>query len=64
MTLDQINDYVDRYEDVLKAADGDMARAALESGLVDALISRDEMRERLISKVGESDGTFRQIDIE
>jgi protease IV len=61
MTLDQINDYVNKYEDVLKAADGDMARAALEHGLVDALISRDEMRERLIAKVGESDGTFRQI---
>jgi protease IV len=61
MTLDQINDYVNKYEDVLKAADGDMARAALEHGLVDALISRDEMRERLIAKVGESEGTFRQI---
>jgi protease-4 len=61
MTLDQINDYVNRYEDVLKSADGDMARAALEHGLVDALISRDEMRERLIAKVGESEGTFRQI---
>lgn len=61
MTLDQINDYVNRYEDVLKSADGDMARAALERGLVDALMSRDEMRERLIAKVGESEGTFRQI---
>ncbi len=38
-----------------------MARAALEHGLVDALISRDEMRQRLIAKVGESEGTFRQI---
>jgi protease-4 len=61
MTLEQINDYVNRYEDVLKSAQGDMARAALEHGLVDALISRDEMRERLIAKVGESEGTFRQI---
>jgi protease IV len=61
MTLDQTNDYVNRYEEVLKSADGDMARAALEHGLVDALISRDEMRERLIAKVGESEGTFRQI---
>ena len=61
MTLDQLNDYVNHYEDILKASDGDMARAALEHGLVDALISRDEMRERLIAKVGESEGTFRQI---
>jgi protease IV len=60
-TVDQLNEYVLHYEDVLKAADGDMARAALEHGLVDALISRDEMRQRLIAKVGESEGTFRQI---
>ncbi len=60
-SLDQLNEYVLHYEDVLKAADGDMARAALEHGLVDALISRDEMRQRLIAKVGESEGTFRQI---
>ena len=46
------------------AANGDMARAALEHGLVDALISRDDMRERLIAKVGESEGTFRQIAAE
>ena len=61
LTLDQMNDYVLHYEDLLKAANGDMARVALEHGLVDALMSRDEMRERLIAKVGESEGTFRQI---
>ena len=61
IALDQMNDYVLHYEDLLKTADGDMARVALEHGLVDALISRDEMRQRLIAKVGESEGTFRQI---
>jgi protease IV len=61
LPLDQINEYVLHYEDLLKGADGDMARVALEHGLVDALISRDEMRDRLIAKVGESEGTFRQI---
>jgi len=61
LTLDQVNEYVNKYEDLLKAAGGDMARVALERGFVDELISRDEMRNRLIDKVGESDGTFKQI---
>jgi len=61
LTLDQVNEYVNKYEDLLKAAGGDMARVALERGFVDELISRDEMRSRLIAKVGESDGTFKQI---
>jgi protease-4 len=62
MSLDQISDYVNRYEAILAAANGDMARAALEHGLVDELTSRDDMRQRLIAKVGEADGTFRQIE--
>ncbi len=62
LSLDKLDDYVVHYETALKSAGGDMARVALESGLVDALISRDEMRSRLIAKVGEADGTFRQID--
>ncbi len=61
-SIDQLSNYVDHYEDILTAANGDMGRAALDHGLVDALISRDEMRKRLIAKVGESGGTFQQID--
>src|SRR5262249_21350915 len=61
LTLDQVNDYVNKYEDLLKSAGGDMARVALERGLVDELISRDEMRNRLIAKVRAAQGTFKQI---
>ncbi len=63
-TPDQVNDYVDHYEAILAAAHGDMGRAALDRGLVDALVSRDEMRKRLITKVGESEGTFQQINFD
>lgn len=61
LTLEQINDYILHYDDLLKATGGDMARVALEHGLVDELISRDVMRDRLIAKVGEEEHTFRQI---
>jgi len=61
LTLDQVNEYVTKYEDLLKSTGGDMARVALERGFVDELISRDEMRSRLIAKVGDNDGTFKQI---
>ena len=61
MPLEQVNDYVNRYETILEAAGGDMAKAALEHGFVDALMSRDEMRARLIEKVGEDENSFRQI---
>jgi protease-4 len=61
LSLDQVNDYVNKYEELLKSAGGDMARVALERGFVDELISRDEMRNRLIAKVGDAEGTFKQI---
>ncbi len=61
MPLEQVNEYVNHFETVLQAAGGDMAKAALEHGLVDALMSRDEMRARLIEKVGEDESSFRQI---
>lgn len=54
--------YVEEYPTLLEGTDGDMARLALEQGLVDELVSRDEMRARLIREVGERNGTFLQID--
>ena len=47
--------YARAYDEVLAAAGGDSARAALEQGLVDELLTRDALRERLIERVG-SDG--------
>jgi protease-4 len=61
LSKQQLDQYVDHYDELLQAAHGDMARAALEHGLVDELISRDEMRDRLIALVGEDDHTYRQI---
>ena len=47
----------------LRAAAGDMAAAALESGLVDAIGGREALVERLIELVGETDEHgFRSID--
>ncbi len=62
MALEQINDYV---QCTTRRSAGSRRRrhgaVALEHGLVDALISRDEMRARLIEKVGEDEDSFRQI---
>ena len=61
MPLAQVNEYINGYETILQSAGGDMAKAALEHGLVDGLMSRDEMRARLIEKVGEKEDSFSQI---
>ena len=53
--------YADNFHELLKTAQGDMARVALEQGLVDELLSADEIRTRLIEKVGKSEDTFRHI---
>jgi protease-4 len=54
--------YVEEFPALLDAAHGDLARLALEQGLVDELIGRDEMRTRLIGEVGEHEGDFLRID--
>jgi protease-4 len=48
----------------LRAAGGDLARVALEGGLVDKLSPRDEVRKRMIELVGEDKEkkTFKQVD--
>ena len=55
--------FIDEPDVMLEGAGGDMARAALEHGLIDELLTRDELRSRLISKVGEDDGNYRAIGI-
>ena len=52
LTADAINRYAKEYDQLLGAADGDTARAALEHGLVDELLTRDAVKERLIAQVG------------
>lgn len=59
--VDHMETYVNQFADLLKTTEGDMARLALEQNLVDELIAQDEIRSRLIAKVGEKDKTFTQI---
>lgn len=54
--------YVDRPADGLKAAGGDSAKWALESGLVTELMSRSDMRARLASIFGASGSDYEKID--
>ena len=61
-TPEQLAQFIENEASLLEAAKGDTARLALEQGLVDELLSRDEMRKRLIAKVGEDDGDYRHID--
>ena len=44
--------YTEAFDVALAAAGGDMARAALESGMVDELMSADQMRSRIADGVG------------
>ena len=48
--------YTEAFDAALAQAGGDMARAALESGLVDELMSADQMRSRIAATVGWDDG--------
>jgi protease-4 len=59
----RIEDLVNHLDRHLESVDGDGARLALDNGLVDALKSRDEVRQELIELVGEDSETqtFSQI---
>lgn len=61
-----VNDFIDRYGARLKSVEGRASEAAVEAGLVDQLVTRDQFRDRLIELVGEDEDThsFRQIGYE
>ncbi|NMG45437.1 signal peptide peptidase SppA [Aromatoleum toluvorans] len=59
---DALNRYVDGYAEVLEANGGDTARAARESGLVDALSQRDEWHALLKARVGTDGKDYRRIE--
>ena len=50
-----ISTYVDGFLDALRARDGDLAGIALDAGLIDALWTRDQVKDRLIELVGADD---------
>ncbi|MDX1500288.1 MAG: signal peptide peptidase SppA [Woeseiaceae bacterium] len=49
---DAIDDFAVNFVDHVAAAGGDTATAALDKGLVDELLTRNEARDRMIEKVG------------
>lgn len=59
----RLDDYVNNFPAYLATADGDAAAAALDLGLVDELVTRDQVRQELIEIVGQNkDGlSFKQI---
>jgi len=50
-----VQEFADGLIDILDRTEGDLARAAHEQGLVDELLTRREVRERLIGIVGEDE---------
>ena len=55
LPADALQRYADDMTALLTAAGGDSARMALDYGLVDGLMSRDEIRQRLDGLVGDGD---------
>ena len=55
MDAAEIAKYADDFVDTLAAAEGDLALAAKDAGLVDELLTRTELRELLIGYVGSDD---------
>ncbi|MYE82474.1 MAG: signal peptide peptidase SppA [Gammaproteobacteria bacterium] len=55
MTPEAVRRFADEYDMLLEDVGGDPARAALEHGLVDELLTREALRERLAAEVGEED---------
>ncbi len=60
---DVVNAYSESFPQRLQAARGEMARTALEAGLIDELLTRDQMRARFADLFGSNDqGDFDAID--
>jgi protease-4 len=64
LSPEDIDDYINNGPELLARVGGDDAQLALDLGLVDALKTRDEVRDDLIQLVGEDEDkkTFSQID--
>jgi protease-4 len=61
-----IEEYANRFVEQVMAANGDLAVAAMEGGLVDGLLTRTEMRDLMIGFVGEdkdSEGQYSAVGI-
>jgi len=60
----QLGLLIEHYADAVKAADGDMAKLALASKLVDQLATPDEARELLIAQGVKQGHGFRHVDFQ
>jgi len=62
-TVEQLTEYAFEFSRLIKETNGDAAQAALDFGLVDAALTRIELRQRLIDLVGANEEThsFQQI---
>ena len=62
-TPQAITDGIDRFDELIEEHDGDTAKLAVAVGLVDHLVDRDGVRDRMIELVGEDEEThsFHQI---
>jgi protease-4 len=61
VTTENINTYVNSYDKLLKANDSDASKLAIASGLVDALVTRQEWRDEMKNISGESGDTYNHI---
>ena len=62
LPLEVIRTYSNAYDELLTSESGDMARVALNQGLVDELMTLDTFIEQLKQRIGEHEDTFKQID--
>jgi protease IV len=62
MAAPALQQYADDIVALLGEADGDTARLAMDYGLVDELLTRDAMRERIRERMGEDKPTTGQAD--
>ena len=64
LSSEAIRTYSNTFDELLASESGDMARVALNQGLIDELITLDAFIEQLRQRVGEHEDTFKQIDTE
>ena len=65
MPVEVLVDLTENLADYIEQAEGDMARMALDRGLVDRLVSRPELRSELARRGAPDDnGSFRQIGLQ
>ena len=64
LSTDDVYAYANDYAEVLKQTQGDMARAVLESNLVDELLTLDQIRVRIGDQVGWEDDEINQVDFD